>query len=356
MENMGRDEELFFHFLRLGLWGEEPDEPGYDMTGLTRDDWCRIYDMGHRQAVSGIVTDGIAHCGVRPDGELWGQWIAQLIYMERMNSRIANEGSFWLESLEEAGIEAEVFKGPSVAHWYNRPMYRSYGDLDIVVHAGWERLEEMLQKWKLPYRVEHEDVVLRNRGVFVEFHRQREYLYNPVVHNRLTQLLHADKEGYELYLACLILHLRRHVLTYGIGLKQVCDVAVMLRNASLDRKKLVGILRELNMIRFSRALFGFIDVYIKGVREFPLRPLHDRNMQLLRNIIWRDGYLLKMEREQCSENKRTVAGRVMGNGFFWLKRCSLLFGLMPDEACCFPFYMVWRRLKGSSVKSVNAAL
>ena len=88
---MGRDEELFFHFLRLGLWGEEPDEPGYDMTGLTRDDWCRIYDMGHRQAVSGIVTDGIAHCGVRPDGELWGQWIAQLIYMERMNSRIANE-------------------------------------------------------------------------------------------------------------------------------------------------------------------------------------------------------------------------------------------------------------------------
>ena len=52
--------------------GEEPDEPGYDMTGLTRDDWCRIYDMGHRQAVSGIVTDGIAHCGVRPDGELWG--------------------------------------------------------------------------------------------------------------------------------------------------------------------------------------------------------------------------------------------------------------------------------------------
>lgn len=57
---MGRDEELFFHFLRLGLWGEEPDEPGYDMTGLTRDDWCRIYDMGHRQAVSGIVTDGIA--------------------------------------------------------------------------------------------------------------------------------------------------------------------------------------------------------------------------------------------------------------------------------------------------------
>ena len=85
------------------------------------------------------------------------------------------------------------------------------------------------------------------------------------------------------------------------------------------------------MIRFSRVLFGFIDVYIKGVREFPLRPLHDRNMQLLRNIIWRDGYLLKMEREQCSESKRTVAGRVMGNGFFWLKRCSLLFGLMPDE-------------------------
>lgn len=58
------------------------------------------------------------------------------------------------------------------------------------------------------------------------------------------------------------------MLTYGIGLKQVCDVAVMLRNASLDKKKLVGILRELNMIRFSRVLFGFIDVYIKGVRSF----------------------------------------------------------------------------------------
>ena len=103
---MVRDEELFFHFLRLGLWGEEPDEPGYDMTGLTRDDWCRIYDMGHRQAVSGIVTDGIAHCGVRPDGELWGQWIAQLMYMERMKLTFQMEDLFRISTVKrERGLD-----------------------------------------------------------------------------------------------------------------------------------------------------------------------------------------------------------------------------------------------------------
>ncbi len=337
-------EAWFFYLLRQGLWGEEPEE--WDGTELTGIEWCRLIDMGHMQAVSGFLMDGMAHCKLRPAGELWGKCIARLVYMERINTHIANEGTAWIERLEEAGLEAEIFKGPSVAHWYDRPMHRSYGDLDIVVTGGWDRLEQVLQEWRMDYRWEHDDIVLRERDVMVEFHRQREYLYNPVAHRRLTRMLQADREGQELYLACLILHMRRHVLTYGIGLKQVCDVAAMLRNASLDQGRLAWILRRLHMVRFSRVLFGFIDVYIKGVREFPLPPLYDNRMQLLRRIIWKDGYLLKMERERYAENKHTAVARIAGNGIFWLKRSCSLFGLMPAEACCFPLYMMLRRLRG----------
>lgn len=348
MDNSTTDDyALLFYFLRRGLWKTEEAFPA-DSPHPTPEEWEQLFVWAYSQAVTGIVTDGIAQTELRPDRKRWEQWIFHLFGMEQMNREAEQCGEKWLKRLEEAGITAFVFKGTSVAGWYPEPLHRSWGDVDIVVKKGWEKLEPALKAQGLAYRDENGDLVLEDdEGIPVEFHRQWEYTYNPVANTGLQRLTRqTDETDRELYLVCLILHLRRHFLTYGIGLKQVCDVAVMLHRAELDKKKVARLLKSLQATRFSRLLFGFIDRYIGGTEEYPLPPLREgKGADLFRNTILHEGYQLKMEQEAKAVQSRSAIGRIAENARFWLKRSWTLLGIMPGEILCFLGYLTGRRIR-----------
>ncbi len=340
-------ETLFFYFLRRGLWETEEVYSG-DMT-MGPEDWERLFAMAHEQAVTGLVIDGVGQTDRRPDREVWEQWLIHLLYMEQMNRAVERCGVQWLNRLEKAGMAAFVVKGTSVAQWYRQPLHRSFGDVDIVIGNGWEKLVAMLTEGGYDCRNEHGDIVVQEDGrVPVEFHPQWEYVYNPIANARLRKLTRAaDGKDRELYLVCLILHLRRHFLTYGIGLKQVCDVAVMLHRVQLDPEKVAALLKRLHAERFSRILFGFIANYIKGTEHFPLEPIRQgKDAVLFRNIVMNDAYRLKMVREEKAGNSRFPIGRILANACFWMRRGWRLLGMMPAEAICLPGYLVARRVRG----------
>lgn len=339
-------ESLFFHFVRKGLWGAE--EKGIDVNPACID-WKKLFEMAYAQAVTGLFIDGVAYTSMRPDDTLWEKWIVHLFHIEQANEFIAGRGKWWMNLLGASGIQATIFKGSSVAVWYPIPSHRSYGDIDIVITGKWQNLPAVLQSHGLPYRYEWDEIVLHDqRDVLVEFHKDWEYLYNPISKVRFRRMCsqHPPTESKELYLASLILHLRRHFLTYGIGLKQVCDVAVMLRHADLDRTRTAFILRRLHAGTFSRLLFGFISLYIGGIENYPLPPVaYGKRFTLLCNVILHDGYRLKKKQEAASNHSHTSFSRIVGNAWFWLRRSFRLLGIMPDEACCFFCHMTKKRIR-----------
>ena len=139
---MSRAERLLFSFLRLGLYGDARE----NIVWAEADDWDELFSLSCRQAVFGIVADGIAMTAMRPPLALWQKWIALLLHTEMMNEEMACQGDRLVGMLAADGIKASVFKGTSVARWYPKPAHRSYGDIDIVVHEGWERLAPLLQR------------------------------------------------------------------------------------------------------------------------------------------------------------------------------------------------------------------
>ena len=342
MERSGTTEEAFFFFLRKGLWGEEEAEPagGFTLTGAQ---WEALFGKACSQAVAGIWIDGVAHTSVRPPEAVWGKWVAFLLFQKRMNLDIGRKAFAWTERLEKAGVRTFVFKGVSVARWYRRPLYRGSGDLDLVVTEGWERLGGVLSGWGMSWAEAHQDIQTEDGDLLVEFHQDVEFLYNPFMQSRLRRMQAECAGDKEFYWVCLILHLRRHCLIYGVGLKQVCDVAVMWAHAGLDAEKAAWMLRRLHAVRFSRALFAFMERHL-GLSGFPLPPQYGRRQRTLEQIILKDAYRLKPEREKKEGRKRAYA-RVFSNMLFWTRRSAALWNLMPGEACCFPVYLAVRRIR-----------
>ena len=341
---MSRHDNLFFYFLRMGLWGAEEEYTG-EQPGP--DDWKQVFQTAQEQAVTGVVMDGIARTAMRPDRPLWEQWVWHLLYMEQMNRRIAQHGEQWLTWLKKAGIRAFVFKGTSVATWYAQPLHRSFGDVDIVVQEGWERLIPALEKAGIAYQNQYGDVTVQDGGeIPVELHPRWEYVYNPIINSRLKKLLRgAGEDDKELYFVCLLLHLQRHFLTYGIGLKQVCDVAVMLHAAPLDRERVRSLIRLLHAVAFSRILFGFIDTYLGGAIEYPFPPVTDgKRFDLLQDVLMGDGYRLTHRQVTAASRKSLAVVRIAVNVWFWARRSLRLFSLLPGEICGFWWYMVRRRI------------
>lgn len=371
-------EHLLFYFLRRGLWGRA------DTDDVNVDDgaWDKLFLLSCRHAVTPLVADGIAITSLRPRQELWQRWIAMSLRIEIINERMARCGELLVSWLATEDISASVFKGTSVARWYPEPLHRGNGDIDIVVSSGWNRLERLFLRCGIPFFYESGEIIVEkpeafapfvseaqaaggvSRNVFtlpgnepyrIEFHSACESLYNPFADARLKRMSGHEASLYvkrsfslsgdapEFYLSCLVLHLRRHVLSYGIGLKQVCDVAVMLRRANLDITLLESLLRRLGAWRFSRVLFSFVEVYLYGM-PVPSRRVSDKDVALLYSIFMDDGYVLKIQREDMGRRESSSAMRIVHNGWFWIRRSIRLFRLMPAEAFSFVCKKTYKRL------------
>lgn len=332
--------DLFYLFVRAGLHENVSLVIGKE---ISDEIWLDLFEMARMQAVGGIFIEGVARSGVKPGNRIWMRWLGYLVQLQRMNRKVEEKGRKWLEELKTAGMMAEVFKGVEAGKWYPDPLARSSGDIDLVIIQGWERAEEFLKSRGVEYRDEHGDLVFKEDGIPLELHKRREYLYSPFADRKLRRLLASDKQSKELFAVCLILHFRRHVLTYGCGLKQVCDIVMMLRRADLDGFEMRRLLKALKLEKFSRTLFGFIRKRF-GVTDFPLLPVYGSEVRLLEDIIHRDGYMLKKEREGRALSL-SAWKRMLGNACFWMRRCVRLFPLMPGEALWFPLFLICRRLK-----------
>lgn len=330
--------ELFYKILNKGLWGGGCCS---EVFSVSEDETDILFRMGQLQAVGGIMMMGMNECGLVPVRNKT-QWISTLIHIEQKNRKIELLAERIVSGLKKEGLEAEIFKGVSVAKWYRNPLARSYGDIDVVVAEGNGKIGDILEKKGIDFKSEHQDIVCTIEGISVEFHPQREYVYCPKDNRTLQRMVREFPNSNEVYLVCIMVHLRRHILTYGMGMKQVCDVAVMLRNAELDMEFLSKIIKELHMERFCAALFGFLKRCLE-VEVFPIEPDCGRNSVFIEETVWRDGYLLKMEREKRSKGLPALR-RVAGNAWFWVKRCVRMSAVMPREAAWFIPYMVKRRV------------
>ena len=259
MKKNKNSEQLFFKLLRAGLFLghserlmalEQAKRQSRANDSLFKGvDWNVIYQLACEQSVQGQVLQGIEE--LRTKGielsvpkVLLLQWIGEVQMIEQRNKEMNGFIAELIEKLRKDDIYALLVKGQGVAQCYEKPLWRSSGDIDLFLSdENYVRAKNLL----IPNAsvVEVESVASKHFGMtindwVVELHGK---LYSSLSH-RINKVLKEIMDdtfyrgevrswqnhsvqvfllGIENDVIYTFTHFLGHYYKGGIGLRQICD-------------------------------------------------------------------------------------------------------------------------------------
>lgn len=353
-------QEQFFALVRAGLWGTEAD-PKLFGAGT---DWEQLYRTARAQALLGIVFDGVqtlpADC--RPGRALHLKWCNTLLQIEEKNRLLNRELANVYALCREAGVEPVLLKGQGVAQNYRNPLHRQCGDIDLYIGgANYAKVNKLLRAESTSEHEEnHKHSSIEWHGVTIENHRVLIRLSAPLADRRLQREIsrwHGSDECRRLQVGdCLttlppltfevvyiLMHSALHFLNEGIGLRQVCDWAMLLhaQRDKIDRKAVAALLARLGLTKAAK-LFGVVAVkYLQLPKEELPVPYAEQDLPTgdwLLGDIWQGGNFGQYDTVRKKRPKGYWSGKFYTFTRAW-KRCRELGALAPAEARWYPLML-----------------
>ncbi len=236
--------EIFISLLNAGLWeGSEP-------TVLQKQefseavDWNEVHRLAEEQSSLGVVLAGIEHSYVKPPQEFLLQWIGEVQMLEQQNKEMNHFIAELVEKMRNADIYSLLVKGQGIAQCYERPLWRSCGDVDLFLNAdNYEKTksylipfathvdEERPEKKHLAMSIDSWEVELHGSlrcGLWRSLDRELDKVQKEIFHggavrswmnnSTLVFIPRADED-----VVYVFSHILNHLFWGGVGLRQVCD-------------------------------------------------------------------------------------------------------------------------------------
>lgn len=205
-------------------------------------DWQAVFDESELQSVSALAFSDLDP-SILPDG-VAKAWEENTYQIMMGNMRVDADHAKLHRILSSAGVPYVILKGNASAAWYPDPMLRSMGDVDFLIHKSDVGKADLLLRKKgyAPQPSNHECERAYHKGSSVwELHWEVNGVPGGDVGKRISEYLSdiiEKAEPAELtngeYMApsafhhglVMLLHVARHMVTGGIGLRHLCDWAV----------------------------------------------------------------------------------------------------------------------------------
>ena len=215
--------EILYPLLRLALGTGTAGEAREALRSLPEDGWEDLVHLAGEQTVTGLLAGAFSILGETPGlpADLSGKLIVESVRIERRSQTVATEANALLRALEERGLHPVLMKGPSVAAYYPHPEWRTSGDVDLYLPEGeYDRAVDWFREHRFPGKAAPDGSwFFRAKPAGIDLHRHYYDLHvpedklPPVPSERGTLLL-------------LTAHILKHAMGPGIGLRQLCDLAM----------------------------------------------------------------------------------------------------------------------------------
>lgn len=278
---MTKAERILLALLQAGLWEKADLNMTAGLLPCSEEDWQEVYRLAQQQTVSGIIYQGLLRLPdpLLPPRSLLLRWTVLIDRIEQRNRQMNSLLADLFRLFRNKGWEAVVQKGQGTALLYGQPLWRECGDIDLCFpnFADGEKAADFLLKAS-PQKPEKEadgSLTYLLRGIRIEHHRTLLDFQNPFLQphlNRfirkygLTEAVLPEGEGAftipapMTHVLLLNAHILKHVLGWGIGLRQLCDLALAYDRFSgqLEADDLYGLYRKAGLRTWNDLLHAFL--------------------------------------------------------------------------------------------------
>lgn len=291
---LDKNQQTFFELVRAGLWEKEAR-----LLQFGNIDYAAILKLAEEQSVVGLVTAGLEHVAdVKVPKEVVLQFIGSTLQIEQQNKAMNAFVAKLIEFLRKEDVYAILVKGQGIAQCYEKPLWRSSGDVDLLLSdSNYDRAKKVLMP--LATMVETEYTHFKHQGMTingweVELHgtqhsrlskrvddgidaTQREVFLGGKVRSWMnggTQVfLPAPDEDVNF----VFTHILHHFFFEGIGLRQICDWCRLLwtYRDSLNRELLESRIRKMGLMTEWKTFAAFVVKWLGMPVE--AMPLFDDN-------------------------------------------------------------------------------
>lgn len=283
-------------------------------------DYKALYKESAYQAVSSLAFSCL--CREKVEKDLYTKWELSFNTQLLRNSKLAYGHTLVHELLSKAEIPYVILKGCVSASYYKVPMLRKLGDVDFLVKPqDFEKAKKIfLQNGFELIKTNHEyEIEFKKDDVIYELHKR----VNGIPDNELG--LEIDKLFEDVFEKAeftatdfaqynsvsvfhhgliMLLHVSRHMITGGIGLRHLCDWAVFADSLGDDFVNIFeDPLKSVGLWKFAQILTGLCTEYLGCDQKSYAEDIDKELLGLLKEDIFKGGNFGKKDLKRADEAK-----------------------------------------------------
>lgn len=306
--------KTFITLVKTGLWADVGISVSW-LNGFDSKDWEEVFSLAEEQSVQGLVLQGIEcykkqkpKCVTSLTQEQLLQLIGELQMIEQQNLAMNEFIAKLIEQLREKDVYAILVKGQGIAQCYEKPLWRSPGDIDLLLSEdNYNKAKEYLVPKAEAVETEYtlfKHYGLTIKGWVVELHGS--------LRPRLTKRINrgVDNVQYDVFykgnvrswvngsttvflpspdndIIFIFTHILKHFYQGGIGLRQICDWCRLLwtYRSKLDLRLLESRIQGMGLMSEWRAFAALaVDYLGMPVEAMPLYSNDKKWSQKARKI------------------------------------------------------------------------
>lgn len=356
--------EQFFALLRYGLGTDSAERN----TFATYMEWDMLYRLSREQTLTAIILDGVSVLpkDMRPERTLLMQWFADVLSIERQNTRHNSALASLIGACNDTGLHTVLLKGQGCCLYYPNPLHRQCGDIDLYVGSEQYQAAQSLVKCHGITIERHtvQDFHFTWHKIPVECHRMAARLYDTRLNKKLQDILQLELahtctryvDGCSIEMpspTCnaffLFVHLYHHFMQVGIGMRQICDYTLALQKEQdcIDWEHLETYINNIKAKRAFTAFYHFAKERI-GLR-LDKEPYWMAAAYNMKDVHFIEDDILTVG--NMGHSSSSMQHRSFGKGFlnniysyFQLgKRLCMMMRFGHEEVCAYICEKVWKK-------------
>ena len=350
-------QKKFFQLLRFSIGASSR------LPEIEPQEWEEIYEIAKKQALLGIVFDGIEKMGnaVKMDPDLLMTWVGKCKLIERRNLQLNEAVVKVLKYFKKNGFEACILKGQGNALMYPKPLHRTPGDIDVWMSGKDSDVIRFVHSIAPDEKASYHHIDFpAYKGIPIEVHYRPCYLQNLICNMRLQrffgecaeeQFLHRVDGAFGSFalptshfnVVYQLVHVFGHLFQEGIGLRQIVDYYFVVDGFwkakeffvldSLQKK-----LKRLGLFQFAGAMMYVLHEVLGLTEDKMIVPMDEKRGRMLLEEILVSGNFGRYD------ERYSFGHGAIGHNLQRLFRDLRLVRYYPAEALSEPIFRVWHFL------------